>query len=96
MSDYEDERYYAIVQCLRELISKWPVWGTLDRAEAVVWLRNEGFSLRKLARTAGCSEGTIRNYEILVRVPLQAKQMLYERRISMRKLVQAAREMQKR
>ena len=70
--------------------------GTLERAAAVVQLRNQGLSLRKLARTAGCSEGTIRNYEILGRVPWQAKKMVYERRISMRKLVQAVREMQKR
>jgi len=96
MNDYEDERYYDIIQRLHELLDRWPVWGTLERAESVVRLRNEGLSLRRLARTAGCSEGTIRNYEILGRVPWQAKQMLYERRISMRKLVQAAREMQKR
>jgi lambda repressor-like predicted transcriptional regulator len=73
-----------------------PPRGTLERAEAVVQLRDQGLSLRKLARTAGCSEGTIRNYEIRGRVPWQAKKMVYERRISMRKVVQAVREMQKR
>jgi len=62
----------------------------------MVRLRNEGFSPRKLAGAVLCGEGTIRNYEILGRVPWQAKKMVYERRISMRKLVQAVREMQKR
>jgi hypothetical protein len=92
MNDDEDERHCYILQCLRELLYRWPVWGTLDRAEAVVQLRNEGLSLRKLAKTAGCCEGTIRNYEFLGRVPWQAKRALSEGRITMRKLVQAARD----
>jgi lambda repressor-like predicted transcriptional regulator len=86
----DDERY----QYLRELLHEWPRWGTLERAAAVVRLRNEGYSLRKLAKIAGCSEGTIRNYEILGRVPWHAKKMLYDGQISMRRLVQLAREAQ--
>ena len=62
----------------------------------VVRLRNAGYSLRKLAKIAGCTEGTIRNYEILGRVPPEAKQILYDGRVSMRRLVQLAREAQKR
>jgi hypothetical protein len=41
---------------------------------------------------AGCTEGTIRNYEILGRAPWQAKEMLYQRQVSMRRLVQLVRE----
>ena len=87
-----DARYYY----LRQLLHEWPAWGTLERAASVVRLRNEGYSLRKLAKVAGCTEGTIRNYEILGRVPPAAKQILYDGRISMRRLVQLAREAQKR
>jgi transcriptional regulator with XRE-family HTH domain len=88
----DDARY----NYCRQLLHEWPAWGTLERANAVVRLRNEGYSLRKLARIAGCSEGTIRNYEILGRVPRAAKQILYDGRVSMRRLVQLAREAQKR
>lgn len=94
-SSRDDERHYYVVERLRELLYKWPAWGTLERADAVVRLRNEGFSLRKLARIAGCSEGTIRNYELLGRVPWEAKQMLFDGRVSMRQVVQVAREAQK-
>jgi len=62
-----DERHYNIVHNLRELLYKWPAWGTWERDTSVVRLRNEGLSLRKLAKTAGCTEGTIRNYELLGR-----------------------------
>jgi hypothetical protein len=62
----------------------------------MVRLRNEGFSPRKLAGAVLCGEGTIRNYEILGQVPRAAKQMVYDRRISMRRLVQLAREAQRR
>jgi hypothetical protein len=67
-SSRDDERHYYIVQSLRELRFKWPAWGTLERATSVVRLHNEGLSLRKLARIAGCSEGTIRNYDLLARL----------------------------
>jgi hypothetical protein len=87
-----DARYYY----LREFLREWSAWGFLDRAEAVVRLRNEGYSLRTLAKIVGCSEGTIRNYEILGRVPPAAKQILFDGRVSMRRLVQLAREAQKR
>jgi len=80
---------------LRQLMHEWPRWGFQDRAEAVARLHNEGYSLRKLAEIAGCSEGAIRNYEILGRAPWQAKQMLDDGRVSMRRLVQLAREAQK-
>jgi lambda repressor-like predicted transcriptional regulator len=95
-SSADDERHYRILERLRELRYKWPAWGTLERAEAVVQLRNEGLSLRKLAKTAGCCEGTIRNYEFLGRAPWEAKQMLYDGQVSMRRVVQLAREAQKR
>ena len=95
-SSRDDERHYNIVQRLRELLYKWPVWGTLERADAVVWLRKEGLSLRKLARTADCSEGTIRNYELLGRTRYYWRQAHYDGRVSMRRLVQLAREAKKR
>ena len=82
-----DARY----QYLRELLHEWPTWGTLERAASVVRLRNAGYSLRKLAKVAGCSEGTIRNYEILGRIPPAGQQFLYDGRVSMRRLVKAAR-----
>ena len=85
----------ALYNYLRELLHEWPGWGPLERADAVVRLRNAGCSLRKLAKVAGCSEGTIRNYEILGRVPWEAKQMLRDGRVSMRRVVQLAREAQK-
>ncbi len=57
----------------------------------MVRLRNAGYSLRKLAKVAGCSEGTIRNYEILGRIPPAGQQFLDDGRVSMRRLVKAAR-----
>ena len=83
-------RYYY----LEELLYEWPDWGTLERASSVVRLRNAGYSLRRLARVAACSEGTIRNYEILGRVPWEAQKIHYDGRVSMRRLVQLAREAQ--
>jgi hypothetical protein len=86
-----DARYHY----LRQLQGEWPRWGFLDRAEAVMRLRNEGYSLRQLAKVAGCSEGTIRNYEIVGRVPPTAHQILDDGRVSMRRLVQMVREARK-
>ncbi len=94
-SSDDDERHYYVVEGLRELRHKWPAWGTLERADAVVWLRNEGLSLRKLAKIAGCTEGTIRNYEILGQVPAFWRQAHIENRFSMRQLVALWREGQK-
>ena len=87
----DDARNYY----LRELRREWPAGGTLERAGAVVRLRNEGYSLRQLAKVAGCSEGTIRNYEILGRVPPAGQQILEDGRISMRRLVKTVRKAQK-
>jgi hypothetical protein len=95
-SSRDDERHYYILERLRKLLHEWPAWGTLDRADAVVWLRNQGLSLRKLARTAGCTEGTIRNYEILGQMPHHWKQALIEGQFSMRQLVALWRAEQKR
>jgi hypothetical protein len=80
---------------LRRLQGEWPRWGFLDRAEAVMRLRNEGYSLRQLAKVAGCSEGTIRNYEIVCRVPPAAHRILDDGRVSMRRLLRMAREARK-
>ena len=76
---------------LHELRREWLRWGFLDRADAVVRLRNEGYSLRTLAKVALCSEGTIRNYEILGRVPPAAQLYLWEGRVSIRRLVKEVR-----
>ena len=62
----------------------------------MVRLRDEGFSLGRLAKIVGCTEGTIRNYEILGRAPLEAKRILYDGRVSMRRLVQLVRASRKR
>lgn len=80
---------------LRQLQGEWPRWGFLDRAEAVIRLRNAGYSLRQLAKVAGCSEGTIRNYEIIGQVPPAAHRILDDGRVSMRRLLQMAREARK-
>jgi hypothetical protein len=95
-SSWDDERHYYLVARLRELRDHWDTWGTLERVESVVRLRNEGLSLRKLARTASCSEGTIRNYELLGRTRSYWKKALIDQGISLRRLVQLAREERKR
>lgn len=95
-SSRDDERHYNIVQRLHELLHKWPAWGTLERADAVVRLRNEDLSLRKLARTAGCSEGTIRNYDLLGRTTSYWRKAHIDNKISKRRLVQLARDERKR
>lgn len=46
-SSRDDERHYHMIQRLRELLHKWPAWGKVERADAVVQLRNEGLSLRR-------------------------------------------------
>jgi predicted transcriptional regulator len=80
---------------LRQLQNEWPRWGFLDRGEAVMRLHNEGYSLRQLAKVAGCSEGTIRNYEIVWRVPPAAHRFLDDGRVSMRRLVKEVRKARK-
>jgi hypothetical protein len=95
-SSRDDERHYYIKQRLRELLYKWPAWGTLERATSVVRLHNEGLSLRKLARIAGCSEGTIRNYDLLGRTTSYWQNAHINDQISMRRLVQLARDERKR
>jgi hypothetical protein len=89
---YEDERRYY----LYEFCDRWGTWSSLNRADAVARLRNEGFSLRKLAKIAGCSEGTIRNYEILYQMPDHWQQVYVEGQYSMRQLVTHWRAEQKR
>lgn len=66
----------------------WNIWSDLDRGDAIVLLRNQGESHRTLAKIAGCSEGTIRNMEIVGRLPWNWKQ-LYNRGLSTRKIVAA-------
>ena len=95
-SSDDDERHYLILERLRERRYRWPAWGTLERADSVVWLHNQDLSLRKLAKVAGCCEGTMRNYEILGQVPDYWRQAHIESRFSMRRLVQLVREAQKR
>jgi hypothetical protein len=89
---YDDEQDYYFRESLRELRFQWDDWGTLERAASVVSLRKQGCSLRMLAWVACCSEGTIRNYEILGRTPNHWKQAHIEGRYSMRQLVQFARD----
>jgi hypothetical protein len=95
-SSRDDEGHYYMIQRLRELPYKWPDWGTLERAEVVVRLRNEGLSLRKLAKIAGCSEGTLRNYDLLGRTRYYWRKAHIDNKISMRRLVQLASEERKR
>jgi hypothetical protein len=60
-----------------------------------VRLRAEGYSLRQLAKVAGCSEGAIRNYEIVGKVPGEAHWILDDGRVSIRRLVQMVRKARK-
>ena len=46
------------------------------RGDAIVRLLNEGASRRMLARVVGCSEGTIRNMEIVGLMPADWKRFL--------------------
>jgi len=74
----------------------WARLAPLDRAAAVVRYHSQGCNHRRLAKMLGCSEGTIRNYELLGRLTVQAQTMYYEGRISLRKLLRIAREQDKR
>jgi len=79
----------------REVVVKWQDWGPLERAEAILWLRKQGRSLRKIAASLHCSEGLVRHYEILANLPWQWKEALDQGRYSARQLaamVRAARQ----
>ncbi len=68
----------ALLYSLYQLRRNWSTWYDLDRGAAIVRLRDEGISLRKLAAIAGCSEGLIRHYEIIGRLPYSWKQYLVQ------------------
>ena len=72
----------------------WKRWNDLQRADAILLLRNEGESQRTLAKIAGCSEGLIRHIEIVGRLPNSWKQLLLDGH-STRKVVKAWRAQQK-
>ncbi len=59
---WQQEQYLEEV---RWLIAYWPRLGTLERGEGVVSVLKYGISMRRLAKHVGCSESTIRNYEII-------------------------------
>ena len=61
-----------------ELNRNWKVWSDLERGAVVVALRDYGVSHRKLAKIAGCSEGLIRNIEIVGLLPHHWKQYLLD------------------
>ena len=71
----------------QEVVVKWQDWGPRERAEAILWLRKQGRSLRKIAAAPHCSEGLVRHYEIIARLPGQWKETLDHGRYSARQLV---------
>ena len=54
----------------------WNTWHDLERGEVIVRLRQAGATHRELAGIAGCSEGNIRNMEIVGRLPWYWKEGL--------------------
>jgi len=62
----------------------------------VVSVLHYGISMRKLAKILGCSEGTIRNYEIIGLLTAPYKQALLEGRYTARQILALVRELQKR
>jgi hypothetical protein len=54
----------------------WHTWHDLERGAAIVRLRKAGFTHRELATIAGCSEGNIRNMEIVGLLPWSWKEAL--------------------
>jgi hypothetical protein len=92
----EDAVYEQIAREGRRLKVKWSDWGTMERADAVVSLRRLGVSLRRLGRTARCSEGLIRFYEILGHVTPYWRDQLYAGRISASRAVALERERRRR
>ena len=71
MSDLEansieaESRQWFYDRYSREVVVKWQDWGPLERTEAILWLRKQGRSLRKIAASLHCSEGLVRHYELL-------------------------------
>ena len=86
------EQYY---QEVRSIQTYWPQLGTLERGEAIVSLLKYPVSMRRLASIVGCSEGTIRNYEIIGRLTPPFKQALRDGRYSVRQIVGLVRRLQK-
>jgi hypothetical protein len=70
--------YKAALKIAQDMETNWERWHDLDRAEAVLALLDYGLSRRALARIARCSEGSIRNMEIVGRLPDPWKQYLRE------------------
>src|SRR5947209_18753092 len=92
---YQPKVWWDPRACKIDARMKWNEWGDLDRAEAVVHLRRWGLSFRVIAEIAGCSEGLIRNFELLGIAHPRDKQKLYERRITTRQLERLSRRQHK-
>jgi len=93
ISATEQQCFYD--QYSREVAVKWQDWGPLERAEAILWFRKQGRSLRNIAASLHCSEGLVRHYEIIANLPWQWKEALDHGRYSARQLaamVRAARQ----
>ena len=54
----------------------WHTWHDLERGAVIVCLRKAGLTHRELATIAGCSEGNIRNMEIVGLLPWSWKEAL--------------------
>jgi hypothetical protein len=80
--------YETAVKIAQDIRDNWKRWNDLERGAAIVLLRDTGVSHRKLAWIAGCSEGLIRNMEIVGRLPYAWKQYLLDGH-STRKVVAA-------
>lgn len=74
-----------------DLAADWSHLGPLERGERVVDILAYGLSNRKLAAILGCSEGLVRHYDIIGRLPDYWKQALQEGRYSAREVVARAR-----
>lgn len=72
-------RYDEYHEQLKYVVANWPDIGTLERGEALVRVLTFRFiSMRGLAKIIGCSEGLIRDYEIIGLLTDRYKQFLRE------------------
>lgn len=67
--------YGEAVHLAQAMRTGWNQWTLAQRVHAVLRLRAT-VSQRKLAKIAGCSEGTIRNMEMVGRMPESGRELL--------------------
>ena len=96
---YEDYSNPERPEWLREYLEKarsiqtyWPQLTPLERGEAVLMMLEYGISMRGLAKIVGCSEGTIRNYQIIGMLTDWSKRDVEEGRYPLRQIVRSIRQ----